>query len=293
MILWGLAFLMVAVTVAGLTLPLVRGAAAGQPRGSTLAVLKAQLAELEASGDTEAEGLRTEVRRRILAEGREAATQERPLADRSRVALAIGLAATVALASTGLYLVMGRPDLAEGVRTQAPPPEYLSVRGEALVQAANGKVTPKALAAFDAALRADPSDPRARFYLALAQDQAGDHEGAMEAWIALVNDAPPGASWAPDVRAAVERRAAERGIDLTGRIKPDPIRAMVEGLDARLRQNPKDLEGWLRLMRSRMVLDEPDKAAAAYRDARKAFAGEPRQLAAVEEAARKLGVPGV
>lgn len=289
--LWGLAILMVGVTVAGLAMPLVRRPGAGGARGSTLAVLKAQLAELEASGDPEADGLRAEVRRRILAEGREAALVERPLSDRARTALAIGLAAAVALSATGLYLAIGRPDLAEGGRTTQAPPEYLSARGEALVRAAGGRVTPEALAQFDQALRGDPFDPRARFFLALAQDQAGDHDGAMEAWVALINAAPPDAAWAPDVRAAVERRAAERGVDLTGRLKPDPIRAMVDRLDARLRNDPKDAEGWIRLMRSRLVLDQPDKAAEAYRLARETFAGDPRQLTALRQAARQLGVP--
>lgn len=288
--LWGLALLMVALTAAGLALPLVRGPGAGGPRGSTLAVLKAQLAEMEASGDPEADGLRAEVRRRILAEGREAAAVERPLPARARKMLAIGVAAAVALSATGLYLAIGRPDLANGGRTAAPPPEYLAAKGEALVRAAGGTVTPEALADFDRALRADPTNPRARFYLALAQDQAGDREGAMAAWIALLNDAPPGAPWAPDVRAAVERRAAEQGVNLEGRLKADPILAMVEGLDARLRENPKDAEGWVRLMRSRMVLGQPDKAAEAYRSARAAFAVNADTLMAIDNAARDMGL---
>ena len=41
------------------------------------------------------------------------------------------------------------------------------------------------------------------------------------------------------------------------------IRGMVEGLAARLKENPNDLEGWLMLARSYEVLGEPDKAKDA------------------------------
>ena len=45
-------------------------------------------------------------------------------------------------------------------------------------------------------------------------------------------------------------------------------------------------------MRARMVLGENDQAAAAYQDARQAFAGTPAAQAALQEAAKSLGVPG-
>ncbi len=82
---------------------------------------------------------------------------------------------------------------------------YPSAEGEALTQAAKGKVEPDARAAFLAALAADPSDPRARYYLALAKDQAGDHKGAMADWETLIRSAPRDAPWLPQVRAFVAR----------------------------------------------------------------------------------------
>jgi cytochrome c-type biogenesis protein CcmH len=42
------------------------------------------------------------------------------------------------------------------------------------------------------------------------------------------------------------------------------IRDMVGGLAQRLEANPNDLEGWKRLGRSYLVLNEPDRAKAAY-----------------------------
>lgn len=93
-----------------------------------------------------------------------------------------------------------------------------SALGEALVQVGDGVVTEDALVAFRAAVARDPNDPRARYFLALHKDQTGDRDGAMEDWIALLNSAPADAPWVPQVRALVDQVAAERGIDISGRI---------------------------------------------------------------------------
>jgi cold shock CspA family protein len=53
-----------------------------------------------------------------------------------------------------------------------------------------------------------------------------------------------------------------------------------------------DLDGWLRLMQSYMVLGERDKAVAAAGDARRAFASEPDKLRRIEEFAKGLGLRG-
>jgi len=189
--------------------------------------------------------------------------------------------------------------------------DYPSAQGEALVRAAGGQVTPQAQDAFALALKRDPADPRARYFLAAAKDQAGDHAGAMDDWIALLKSAPPGAPWVAEVRAFVVRIAAARGQDIAARLPASPgadqmtaaqsmspadqqamIHTMVERLAARLKADPNDAEGWIQLMRARMVLRDPTAAQSAYRDARKAFAGAPDQLSSISQAARQLGVPG-
>lgn len=365
MTLWIVLTFMIALAVVGLTIPLVRRAQARPGRGTTLGVLKQQLADLEASGADEP--LRAEVKRRILVEGKEPDATSRPMSDRTLLIAALGLAGVIALAATGLYAAMGRPDMTDSVAkadapadvaamieqleaslTEAPGnpegwrmlgwsyhqtgrfteaaaaygraaaldpgnAEYLSAQGESLVQVAQGTVTPAALGAFTAALAADPADPRARYFIAVHKDQNGEHAAAMDDWIALLNDAPADAPWAAEVRAFVQRIAAERGIDISDRVEAAPgptpeqmaaaqqmpqadqqamIRGMVEGLDARLRDNPADADGWIRLMRARMVLGETDKAAQAYRDARKAFADDRTQLTVLKSAALELSVPG-
>jgi cytochrome c-type biogenesis protein CcmH len=206
--------------------------------------------------------------------------------------------------------------------------EYLSAQGEATVLAAQGQVTPAAEAIFHKAVSLDAADPRARYYLAIAKDQKGDAKGAMDDWIALLKSAPADAPWAPEVRAFVEKVAAERHVDLTGRLPPaaaalasasppsgpapgptsDQVAAagqmsdagrqamiagMVEKQAQSLKANPHDREGWERLMRARMVLGQKDLAAQAYRDAAKAFAGSASDQAALRQAAQGLSIPGV
>jgi cytochrome c-type biogenesis protein CcmH len=197
--------------------------------------------------------------------------------------------------------------------------DYLSAEGEAQAAAAGGQVNADALKTFEAALAAAPGDPRARYYLAVHKDQSGDHKGAMEDWIALLKSAPADAPWTAEVRGFVERTARERGEDISARLPrapaaaappgPSPaeiaaasampqadqqamIRSMVDKLAGELKQNPRDADGWVRLIRARMVLGETDKAAEALRDASRAFADAPQQLAALRDQARALGVPG-
>jgi cytochrome c-type biogenesis protein CcmH len=74
-------------------------------------------------------------------------------------------------------------------------------------------------------------------------------------------------------------------------MKPSEQRQMAEGmvaqLEARLQQQPKNLDGWVMLMRSRMTLGEPAKAKAALEAAVKANPGSAAQL---RQQAAALGV---
>jgi cytochrome c-type biogenesis protein CcmH len=61
---------------------------------------------------------------------------------------------------------------------------------------------------------------------------------------------------------------------------------MVERLSERLHRDGSDVEGWLRLVRSYMVLGEADKARAAVADARRALAGDPNKLRRLDDLAK-------
>ncbi|WP_041391423.1 TPR domain-containing protein [Sphingobium chlorophenolicum] len=68
------------------------------------------------------------------------------------------------------------------------------------------------------------------------------------------------------------------------------VEGMVSGLEAKLKANPGNVDGWIMLMRSRMTLGETSKAAAAYAAAK---AANPAQAGRIRDEARILGVPGV
>jgi cytochrome c-type biogenesis protein CcmH len=68
------------------------------------------------------------------------------------------------------------------------------------------------------------------------------------------------------------------------------IRSMVEGLDERLTADGSDIDGWLRLIRARMVLGEKDKAADALDRATKALKDDQQAATRLEETRRALGL---
>ena len=68
------------------------------------------------------------------------------------------------------------------------------------------------------------------------------------------------------------------------------IAGMVARLADRLKQNGKDIEGWQRLLRAYMVLNERDKAHAAASDARRAFASDPDKLRRIDDTIKSLGL---
>jgi cytochrome c-type biogenesis protein CcmH len=182
--------------------------------------------------------------------------------------------------------------------------ETQSAYGESLSRAAGGRVTEKAAAALQAAYRADPSDARARFLLGLRKQQDGKPEEALNDWLAMLKTAEPDAPWFDEVRDRVIELSQSSGIDVSARLpaarsaaapvaempagpttaqvsdaeamSPQARQAMIDGmvsrLDARLRTNPDDLDGWLRLIRARRVLGQNDLALKALADGKAAFA---------------------
>ncbi len=68
------------------------------------------------------------------------------------------------------------------------------------------------------------------------------------------------------------------------------IRSMVESLASRLETSPADAEGWIRLIRSRVVLSERDKATAALRKALETFKDDAGNREKVSALASELGL---
>ncbi|WP_312846557.1 hypothetical protein [Sphingopyxis sp. PET50] len=185
----------------------------------------------------------------------------------------------------------------------------------------------EALAAFRKSLDLDAKDPRARYFLAVKKDVDKDHKGAIDDWFALLADTPQGAPWEENLRRTIEEVGKINKIDVAARLAatkpraptaeeipvaaraiPGPSRAdmeaasqlpkgqqdamiqgMVDGLEAKLKANPADVDRWIMLMRSRMTLGETAKAAQALKDG---IAANPGAAARLKAQAQMLGVPG-
>lgn len=205
-----------------------------------------------------------------------------------------------------VYLRLGRFEEAvkarrNAVKLNGATAERESALGEALVFAANGVVTAEAKAAFERAIALDANGVQARYFLGLAAEQDGDRTQAAATWRALIAAAPPDAPWLDLLRSAlarVEGRAGGGGaaggpnVDASNdqaaaQLGPEQRKAMIEGmvnrLSERLHRDGADVDGWLRLVRSYMVLGEPDKARAAAVDARRALAGDAVKLRRLDD----------
>lgn len=152
-----------------------------------------------------------------------------------------------------------------------------SAYGEAMTLASGGAIPPDAEAAFEAALKADPKDRAARFYLGQMAAQRGDAARARALWGSLLQEIPANS---PLHGALVDRLAS-----LSAGAPPD-IHAMVEGLAQRLKSHPDDAAGWQRLVRAYSVLGETDKARAALKDGRAALKTDTAGLAALNAEAK-------
>lgn len=209
--------------------------------------------------------------------------------------------------------------------------DYAAYLGETiLLKSGAGRPAPEAATLFRRAIELDANNAQARYYLATIKDLGGDHRGAIDDLVTLLRSAPPDAPWAAQVRDAVTAIAQQNHIDIAGRLPPAPaataaagpggttataaipgptpeqmraansippsqqdqmVRAMVDGLAARLRQNPRDADGWIRLMRSRMVLHDNGGAQAALRSGLAAFANDAATQGRLRAAAGELGIP--
>ena len=189
----------------------------------------------------------------------------------------------------------------------------LSGRGQALVLANNGVVTEEARAALERALELDQTLIEPRILLAIAKEQDGQFQAAIEDWRALLDKAPARCAWRQMVeqriatakrilRASRSRRpkalvaAAERerdgpsAADIAAAENMSPaerqamIERMVQGLATKLDQDGNDLAGWLKLVRAYSVLDRKDDALKALERAKTQFSGNTQALQQLDRA---------
>lgn len=160
--------------------------------------------------------------------------------------------------------------------------------GEAQLAEADGKLTDEAKASFAQAIQRDPKGSVvARFHLARAKIEAGDKAGGVADWQAILAELPADDPRRPALNQAIaeqQGRAAAPAAPSGGQM--DMIRGMVEGLAQKLKANPDDPEGWVRLVRAYAVLGDAGKRDAALASARTRYAGKPEVLQQLEAAAK-------
>jgi cytochrome c-type biogenesis protein CcmH len=216
-----------------------------------------------------------------------------------------------------IYLRTGRFEdsaaaFKKAISILGPSPTRLASLGEALFSAAGGIVTEEASLAFQTARELDSTDPRPQFFLAVALAQSGKTSEARAAFSGMLETAPPDAPWIPAVEsqlAALQQQPQTSPLSPAGAAPGNPsaadiaaaqnmsaeerqamIASMIEGLEARLADNPDNIAGWLRLVRSHAVTGNRDKAQTALDRAFAVFAPSGSESGQLTALAAELGL---
>ncbi len=167
--------------------------------------------------------------------------------------------------------------------------DILRQYAHAAILAQQGMVAADAQSALRRVLTLDSTDVTARFFLALAKAQADDIDGALTDWLALERDLPPEAPLRQALAENIDKAARGLGKDpatLPGRAgsaQPGPtsedmanaaqmspeerdafIRSMVDRLAQKMKDDPQDLDGWMKLANAYRVLEDYEQARDAW-----------------------------
>lgn len=216
---------------------------------------------------------KTELERQLLASaGRDFAPDKgpRPLLI---LTIVVGLGAT----TLAIYSLMGRPDLTQVSNYEV---ETVSQRSERVPEN-NTRLNNMSLAQLveqlEMRLKSNPDNAEGWQLYARSLMNLGRYEEALQAYekvLGLTHRTPAVVSEYNTARRFVElRQGTVQGnspnaedIAAIANMAPEDrqvmIEAMVEGLAARLADNPDDPEGWIRLFQSRQVLGQTEKAQA-------------------------------
>ncbi len=175
-----------------------------------------------------------------------------------------------------------------------------ATHAELMIRATSGYVSPEAEAAIGAALRLDPGNPSARYFLGRMFVQGGWPAEAHAVWSQLLAESPPGAPWIAAIEADIDTVAELAGIAPAG-AAPGPgaasmegggvdlaqIEGMVAGLGERLASEGGPPEDWARLIRSLGVLGRIGEAASIWEEAQDRFGEDDAAMTILTEAARE------
>ncbi|MEM9430449.1 MAG: c-type cytochrome biogenesis protein CcmI [Pseudomonadota bacterium] len=198
------------------------------------------------------------------------------------------------LARTGQFSKAARvqTELLTLVGEAATGEDHLA-QAEYMIFASQGLISAEADAALRSALSLGVAAPRARYFAGLAAWQIGRPDQAYDLWARLLDESAPTAPWVAPIEARMPALAAAAGQPVP-EFAPRPdaaeIRAMVEGLAARLEEDGGTPEEWGRLIRSWTVLGDTEAASAALAAAEAAYYGDASALALIADFARAAGL---
>jgi cytochrome c-type biogenesis protein CcmH len=208
----------------------------------------------------------------------------------------------------------------QAIRLEGESPKRLAGFARASIMLQNGVVGEPARRAYAKLRTLDPKSIEPQVWLAIAKEQDGDLEGAAadyrgliaaggseEPWRTLLDQrlksvtaklgegsaavAPETAERsAPPAPAGPDAAAMARFHAMTPEQRQQFIEQMVDGLATRLKTDSKDLNGWMQLVRSYVVLGRSADANAALAEARSNFAGDDKALAQLQALAQVLGI---
>ncbi len=138
----------------------------------------------------------------------------------------------------------------------------------------------QAATAFGKALELDPGSAELKLSYEEAKAKASGSE-SLQITSSLQTEAMDG-------KPSVDKITAPEA--MPERERDAAIRSMVDGLAQRLESSPRDVDGWIHLMRSRVVLGDTEVAAKAFRKAREFFVDDPTASAKILGAANVLGL---
>ncbi|PQO21798.1 c-type cytochrome biogenesis protein CcmI, partial [Rhodobacteraceae bacterium WD3A24] len=183
-----------------------------------------------------------------------------------------------------------------------------------MVLAAGGYVSPEAETALEAALRRDPRNGTAQYYLGLMLAQGGRPDLAFSTWRDLHDRSDPDDPWMAPIRARLESLAQRAGVrytlpplrdgggagpsaealaeaeDMAPEEREEMVRGMVQRLARRLDAQGGSPDEWAQLITAYGVLGRTDMAQDTWGRAQRAYIGRPDALEVLRTAAREAGL---
>lgn len=197
-----------------------------------------------------------------------------------------------------VYMRLGRADDAISayrkiISLAGSTPQHEASLGEALTIAAQGVITAEAKQHFEIAVKGDQTAIKPRFFLAVALGQENKFDEAIQAWELMLAKGPQTAAWYKPAQGELARIRKLSGQPASPKVggpsKQDianaagmstedrtaMIAGMVANLETKLEEDPSNIDGWLRIIRSYAVLGRKSDAATALTKAVKQFESNP------------------